>query len=112
MIMKLRLTAALTTSAILSVSAFQPNIRRSQLASRSEVLMSSRADGTDASLDRRTFFSSTVNKAAVASLILTSSPPGTDVANAADAFPKVYKPAANSMDGKLGTEMCFDVTQI
>jgi len=55
------------------------------------------------SLDRRDFFHSAAQKAAVATFALTSVPSSIDVANAADSspFPKVYKPPAHSMDGKL-----------
>ncbi|KAL7522767.1 hypothetical protein ACHAWX_007470 [Stephanocyclus meneghinianus] len=55
------------------------------------------------SLDRRDFFHSASQKAAAATLALTSVPSSVEVAHAADLspFPKVYKPPAHSMDGKL-----------
>ena len=96
------LKTALAVSSILSAAAFQPSVSR-HAATRSSVSIAVQSsDNEEPTLGRRSFFSSSIQKAAAASLLVTSTPSYLGVAHAADSFPKVYMPAAHSMDEKLG----------
>lgn len=108
----LSLKAILAAAAVLNlnVAAFQSVAiieRRSFVSRSSTTAIASQSVENDAgddatSLGRRTFFSSVAQKAAVTSLSLSLVPSSVQVANAAESFPKIYKPAPHSMDGKLG----------
>ena len=94
------LRTLLATSVVWDALAFQNPQKNVVERHTSSAVMASPSN--EDVFDRRSFFSSAAQKTAVASLILTSTPSSMNIANAADSFPKVYNPAAHSMDGKLG----------